>query len=108
MAQQQQPQQNQQQQQQQQPAQQAKQAPQQPAQQAKQAPQQPHQPGPMQVLEALDVARMREAASFFLGDHDFRNFCKVRGLFGGAMLCCLWRWWRAQLKEGDKPASALG
>ena len=65
--------------QQQQPQQQQtqKQQLQQPAQQAKQA-QQPHEPAPMQVLEALDVGRMREAASFFLGDHDFRNFCKVR------------------------------
>ncbi|KNE62948.1 tRNA pseudouridine synthase A [Allomyces macrogynus ATCC 38327] len=25
----------------------------------------------------LDIAKMREAASYFLGAHDFRNFCKI-------------------------------
>ncbi|KAF8475685.1 pseudouridine synthase [Kalaharituber pfeilii] len=25
----------------------------------------------------LDIERMREAASYFLGEHDFRNFCKL-------------------------------
>lgn len=25
----------------------------------------------------LDIARMQEAASYFLGEHDFRNFCKL-------------------------------
>ncbi|KAJ3370589.1 tRNA pseudouridine synthase 3 [Allomyces arbusculus] len=25
----------------------------------------------------LDIAKMREAASYFLGTHDFRNFCKI-------------------------------
>ncbi|KAL4432546.1 hypothetical protein ABPG77_000483 [Micractinium sp. CCAP 211/92] len=29
------------------------------------------------LAPALDVARMREAAAHFLGEHDFRNFCKV-------------------------------
>ncbi len=28
--------------------------------------------------DALDVGRMQQAAAFFLGEHDFRNFCKVR------------------------------
>lgn len=29
------------------------------------------------LAPALDVERMREAAAHFLGEHDFRNFCKV-------------------------------
>jgi hypothetical protein len=32
------------------------------------------------VGQALDVAAMREAAAAFVGEHDFRHFCKVRGL----------------------------
>ena len=27
---------------------------------------------------SLDIERMREAARHFVGEHDFRNFCKVR------------------------------
>lgn len=29
--------------------------------------------------EGLDIKRMEEAASLFLGEHDFRNFCKLDG-----------------------------
>ncbi len=32
------------------------------------------------VGQALDVAAMQEAAAAFVGEHDFRHFCKVRGL----------------------------
>ena len=28
-------------------------------------------------LASLDIERMREAARYFVGEHDFRNFCKV-------------------------------
>ena len=29
------------------------------------------------VKNLLDVEKMREASQFYLGDHDFRNFCKI-------------------------------
>ncbi|VEU22933.1 DEKNAAC104218 [Brettanomyces naardenensis] len=29
--------------------------------------------------EGVDIERMREAAEYFVGQHDFRNFCKVDG-----------------------------
>ena len=33
------------------------------------------QQGPLPC--ALDIEAMRRAAAFFVGEHDFRNFCKV-------------------------------
>lgn len=30
-------------------------------------------------IDGLDLSRMREAAALFIGDHDFRNFCKLDG-----------------------------
>lgn len=32
---------------------------------------------PRHTTGHLDISRMREAASYFLGEHDFRNFCKL-------------------------------
>lgn len=29
------------------------------------------------VKNLLDVEKMRDASQFYLGDHDFRNFCKI-------------------------------
>lgn len=34
----------------------------------------------------LDVARMLEAAAAFLGEHDFRNFCKVSARLAAPLL----------------------
>lgn len=34
----------------------------------------------------LDIERMQEACQHFLGEHDFRNFCKV-GLQVAGLLC---------------------
>lgn len=39
--------------------------------------QQPRDQQAGSLAPALDVARMREAAEHFRGEHDFRNFCKV-------------------------------
>ena len=37
----------------------------------------------------LDIGRMREAAQHFVGEHDFRNFCKVSSARDGRGLVVL-------------------
>ena len=42
----------------------------------------PAGPSPGPGPGSLDIERMREASQHFLGEHDFRNFCKVRAAAG--------------------------